>query len=456
MKRVLVWLGVLSGTVVIGFALMASQYEPKAPPGTRIGDLRIEGMTAEQAALRVRQWWEDEKARTLQLRLPTGQVYEDRASRFGLAIDDAATVAQVDYESLWDVVQRTVQGTGERPKFDFVLKSNAIDAKPLQQFVEQHVPERKPARVVFRSGVVERTPEVAGFSLDASRVFDAALTAFRTQSPAEMPLKLDAKKVPDEELEKITDVVSEFSTRFSEGKASRSTNIRLAARKIDGLVLAPGESFSFNGVVGRRTREAGFKEAGVYKDGKHDIDIGGGICQVSTTLYNAALFANLKITKRQNHSMPVPYVPIGRDAAVDYNSIDLGFTNSLEVPIAINAQVETGKITFRVLGVKDQGMAIKIESSDRRSWAVGEKIQPDPSLPEGKRRVIEKGSSGHSINTFRVVYRDGQVVKREPLGRSHYRGGRRIVAVGTAPSSADGTALPAGDIAPLDEEDSGF
>jgi vancomycin resistance protein YoaR len=456
MKRVLVWLGVLSGTVAVGFTLMASQYEPKAAPGTRVGEIDIEGLTAEQAAFRVRQWWEQEKGRVLQMELPGGEVYEERASRLGLSIDDAATIAQVDFESLLDSIQRAVKGSAERPRYDLVFKPASIDTKPIEQFVEKHIPERKPARVVFRNGVIERTPEVAGFRLDTTRIYDAARVAFREQAPAELPLKLDDKKVPDELLSKITEVVSEFSTRFSEGKASRSTNIRLAARKIDGLVLAPGESFSFNGVVGRRTREAGFKEAGVYKDGKHDIDIGGGICQVSTTLYNAALFANLKITKRQNHSMPVPYVPIGRDAAVDYNRIDLGFTNTLDVPIAINAQVETGKITFRVLGMKDPGLSVKIESSDRRSWAVGEKIQRDPSLPEGKRRVIEKGSGGHSINTFRVVYRDGKELKREPLGRSHYRGGVRIVAVGTAAPFADATPLPAGDIPPIENDDSDY
>ncbi|MCC7435166.1 MAG: VanW family protein [Methanoregulaceae archaeon] len=455
MKRVLVWFGVLSGTVVIGFALMASQYEPKAAPGTRVGEIDIEGLTAEQAAFRIRQWWEQEKGRTLQLRLPGGEIYEDRASRLGLSIDDSATVAQVDFESLLDSIKRAVKGSAERPKYDLVFKPATVDTKPLSQFVEKHVPERKPARVVFRNGAIERTPEVAGFRLDASRVFDATLIAFRDQAPVELPLKLDEKKVPDEVLSKITDVVSEFSTRFSEGKASRSTNIRLAARKIDGLVLAPGESFSFNGVVGKRTREAGFKEAGVYKDGKHDIDIGGGICQVSTTLYNAVLFANLKVTKRQNHSMPVPYVPIGRDAAVDYNRIDLGFTNTLDIPVAINSQVETGKITFRVLGQKDPSLSVKIESSDRRSWAVGEKVQRDPSLPEGKRRVIEKGSGGHSINTFRVVYRDGKELKREPLGRSHYRGGVRIVAVGTAAPVADVTPEPAGEINPSEGDISG-
>lgn len=437
MKRVLAWIGIALGVVGLGFGLVAAQYEAKTPTGTKIGEIPIGDMTREQAAYRIRSWWEQEKSRPVRLTLPTGQTYEDAASKFGITVDDEASVAQIDFDSFWDVVSKQVGGSSERPRYEVKFKSGDFDPKPIELFVEKNVPERQPARVRFNGSTIERIPEVAGFKLDRTKLATAALSSFYAQGPSEMPLVIDRKKVPDEDLEKITEVVSEFSTRFSEGKASRSSNIRLAARKIDGIVLAPGESFSFNKTVGKRTREAGFKEAGVYKDGKHDIDLGGGICQVSTTLYNAALFANLKINRRQNHSMPVPYVPIGRDAAVDYGSIDLAFQNTLDIPIAVNASVSTGRITFRILGMKDPGMSIKIESSDRRSWAVGEKVQPDPSLPAGKRKVIEKGSSGHSINTYRVVYKDGVEVKREPLGRSHYRGGVRIVAVGVAAPLTD-------------------
>jgi len=432
MKRVLAWIGIALGVVGLGFGLVAAQYEAKTPSGTKIGEIPIGDMTREQASFRIRSWWEQEKSRAVRLSLPTGQTYEDSASKFGIAVDDEASVAQIDFDSFWDVLRKQVSGTSELARYELKFKSEVVDSKPIELFVERNIPERQPARVRFNGATIERIPEVAGFKLDRSKLAEAALASFHSQGPSEMPLVIDQKKVPDEELDKITEVMSEFSTRFSEGKASRSSNIRLAARKIDGIVLAPGESFSFNKTVGKRTREAGFREAGVYKDGKHDIDLGGGICQVSTTLYNAALFANLKINRRQNHSMPVPYVPIGRDAAVDYGSIDLSFQNTLDIPIAVNASVSTGKITFRILGMKDPGLAIKIESSDRRSWAVGEKVQPDPSLPAGKRKVIEKGSSGHSINTYRVVYKDGVEVKREALGRSHYRGGVRIVAVGVA------------------------
>lgn len=448
MKRVIAWIGILLGVVGLGFGLIAAQYEPKASPGAQIGEVPIAGLTADQAAFRVREWWEQEKSRQVQLTLPNGANYRSEASSFGLDVDERATVALVDFESLWDALSRSVKGSAQLPTHEVKFVAVSFDDKPLHLFVEKSVPERRPARVYFREGSFERVKETAGFKLDKSKLFDAALTAFLEQSPQPLPIIVDEKKVPDAALEKIADVVTEFSTKFSEGKASRSHNIRLAARKIDGLVLAPGESFSFNNVVGRRTRAAGFKEAGVYKDGKHDIDLGGGICQVSTTLYNAVLLANLKITRRQNHSMPVPYVALGRDAAVDYGTIDLGFQNTLDVPVAVNAVVTTGQITFRILGLKDPSLAVKIETSNRRSWGAGEKTVPDPSLPEGKRRIIEKGGIAASVNSHRVVYRNGVEVAREALGRSHYRGGVRIIAVGTAKPTVAPDPLPLSTNAP--------
>ncbi len=454
MKRVLTWGGIAAGVVGVGFGLMAAQYEPKTRANTRIESLDLSGLSRPEAASKLDEWWQSERERELSLNLPTGQTYRAPAAKLGLALDAEATLNQVEFPGLLASIREAIAGRPTLGEIDFKFRPVDADTAELEAFVKRNVPDRKPARVVYRGGAFQRTPEVAGFKFDSLKLFDAALDAFQSQESRPIPLVLDVKKVPDNDLEKIREVMSEFSTRFSEGKAARSSNIRLAARKIDGIVLAPGESFSFNGVVGRRTAAGGFKEAGVYKDGKHDVDIGGGICQVSTTLYNAALFANLKINKRQNHSMPVPYVPIGRDAAVDYGRIDLAFTNTLDVPIAVNSEVQSGKITFRILGIKDPSISVKIESFGARSWAVGEKLQPDPNLPEGKRKVIEKGSAGYAINTARVVYRDGRELRREPLGQSHYRGGKRIVAVGTSPIAPETpSAMPVSAELPPDESD---
>jgi vancomycin resistance protein YoaR len=166
------------------------------------------------------------------------------------------------------------------------------------------------------------------------------------------------------------------------------------------------------------------------------MGVGGGICQVSSTLYNASLFADLQIVQRHNHSMPVAYLPVGRDATVDYGSLDLELKNNLSTPIALNSDYKAGTLTFRVLGKKDPGLAIKIESSDSQTWSGPVKTVMDPKIPIGQKKILEKGSSGRSIHTYRVVYKDGKEIARESLGRSLYKGGERVIAVGTLPTFA--------------------
>jgi vancomycin resistance protein YoaR len=194
----------------------------------------------------------------------------------------------------------------------------------------------------------------------------------------------------------------------------------------------PGQQVSFNQTVGRRTVQGGFKTAPVLKNGRHDFDIGGGICQVSSTMYNAALFANLKVVMRNNHSLPSAYVPLGRDATVDWGTLDLVISNPLEQPVAISSTFQTGKLTFRVLGKKDPSIKVKVFTDNEDSWGRGEQTIIDRSLKPGTRRVIEKGSNAHSCDTYRVVYKDGVEIKREHLNHSLYGGCPRTVAYNPA------------------------
>jgi vancomycin resistance protein YoaR len=203
--------------------------------------------------------------------------------------------------------------------------------------------------------------------------------------------------------------------------------------------LLPGEQFSFNGTVGRRTLKAGFKLAGVYKNGQHDTGLGGGICQVSTTLYNSALLADLPIRRRSNHSLPVPYVPLGQDATVDYGNLDLVFENSYPTPIAISSYYEPGRLTFRVLGQKQPGLSVKITRSRMEAHAAEVEHVRDPTLPAGVKRVVKPGSTYRRVATFRLVYMNGKLVKKEPLGHSIYGGMPRVVAVGTRLASPAGS-----------------
>lgn len=142
-------------------------------------------------------------------------------------------------------------------------------------------------------------------------------------------------------------MITTYTTKYN-SKTARATNVVLAAEKVNGTVLQPGEQFSYNNVVGRRTREAGFVEAPVYVSGKESTGIGGGICQVSSTIYAAMLLAGIKADERHKHSLPVHYLPEGMDATVSYGTLDLKFTNPYPFPIIITTYADKGILTINI------------------------------------------------------------------------------------------------------------
>lgn len=154
--------------------------------------------------------------------------------------------------------------------------------------------------------------------------------------------------------EAFPDLLSEFSTRYAASNKNRTTNLVLAANKINGTVVMPGETFSYNKVVGERTIEAGYKEAPIYVEGRVEDGLGGGICQITTTLYNAVLFANLDIVERSNHQFVPSYVNASRDATVVYGAIDFKFKNNREYPIKITCSVSNGIANFKIFGLKTE------------------------------------------------------------------------------------------------------
>ncbi|HLO97702.1 MAG TPA: VanW family protein, partial [Fimbriimonas sp.] len=222
-----------------------------------------------------------------------------------------------------------------------------------------------------------------------------------------------------------------------------SSNIRLASSKINGALLMPGEKWGFNEYVGRRTTQAGYREAGVYINGRHDTGVGGGICQVSTTLYNAALFANLKIVERTNHSLPVPYVPLGRDATVNWGAQNLVLENNTGAPIAIVSTYEPGRLTFRILGKKDPTLSVKVTQGKIRYWSGSTRREYDPRLAPGATKVVSTGSN-KGVAAFRHIYRNGVKEKTEDLGYSAYTGGGTVILYGPkAPAKPKAPAAPA-------------
>jgi vancomycin resistance protein YoaR len=449
MRRLL--LGVLLGVVgaACALALVAARYEPVVRPNTFVGPVAVGGLSPEDAAERLRLWWEMEKARELVVEAEglKPSLPPMTPVQLGLAFDDRSTVSRLPLQEIGEKVSNLLGPAPPTLRIDPIFRSTQADLEPLRRRVREASGPDRPARVRWSGGVAVRERESDRRDIDLARLGGAVSLALLEGSAVQLPLVIADKRVPDAALEQIVEPVATFTTRYSERQASRSSNIRLATKRFDGQVLMPGERLSFNGTVGKRTAAAGYREAGIFVNGRRDTGIGGGICQVSTTLYNAALLANLKVVTRQCHSLPVPYVPLGRDAAVEYGVLDLVLENTLPHPIAICADTQPGGVTFRILGIADPTLKVEILAGARKTWPMGEKVIQDPNLPAGTTKVEDKGSAGYAVPTFRVLYRDGNEVERHPLGVSHYRGGPRIVRVGTknvaagsTPSEAPGTA----------------
>ena len=207
----------------------------------------------------------------------------------------------------------------------------------------------------------------------------------------------------------------------------RTTNLRLAAGKINGTVVMPGETFSYNKVVGKRSVEAGYKEAAIFSDGQVTNGLGGGICQISSTLYNSVVFANLQIVERRNHMFIPSYVGGGEDATVVWGSTDFKFKNSRNYPIKIETSVSNGVATVSIYGFKtDDEYDISIETQFIKSISFKTVYKSNNNYKSGT--VIQGGKNGSVIDAYKVYKRNGQVVKKEKLSRDTYSAQNKIIA----------------------------
>ncbi|NLZ54669.1 MAG: hypothetical protein GX892_16320 [Thermoanaerobacteraceae bacterium] len=218
----------------------------------------------------------------------------------------------------------------------------------------------------------------------------------------EIPIKKCEADITKEDLRalQIKLKVAEYSTKFNKSQKGRTQNIKLAAEKINGYILSPGDIFSFNQVVGERTRDKGYQEAPVFIDNQTVPDIGGGVCQVSSTLYNLALLTNLEIIERMNHSLPVSYVPLGRDATVNYDTIDLKFKNSTDGNLLLISEVIEDTLTVKFFGKEKLPFAIDLISETVKTIPPPVTIKEDLNLAKGEVR-IKQGTPGFIVRLWK-------------------------------------------------------
>ncbi|MCL1853510.1 MAG: VanW family protein [Peptococcaceae bacterium] len=280
-------------------------------------------------------------------------------------------------------------------------------------------------------------PHVLGYSFD---IGEAKKIVEKDSSLEEyaIPLRITYPTTTTSQIgiEAFPNQLAAYSTKYDASIAGRSENLRIAAEKINEKVLMPGEIFSYNEVLGKRTIENGYKEANVYSGGKVVLDVGGGICQISSTLYNAVLLANLEIVERTNHTLPVSYVPPGLDATVAYGIIDFQFKNSRSYPIKILAYARSGVATIEIFGFyEDVEYEIFIESAVTEYIDFTTEYETVPGLEPGIEKVVQNGTAGYRSIAYKTLILNGNIVSKTTLSTDRYLPMNKIVQRGPKPPS---------------------
>lgn len=260
-----------------------------------------------------------------------------------------------------------------------------------------------------------------------------------------IPLKYTKPKVTTDNIgtEAFPDLLASFQTTYIQSKINRTTNLKLASNSVNGVIVMPGETFSYNKTLGPRTVEAGYKMAGVYSGGEVVDGLGGGICQISSTLYNIALLSNLDIVERHNHQFLPGYVNAGRDATVVWGALDFKFKNNRNYPIKIMSSVSNGNVYMKLYGVKESTDYEVVISTTVNSTIYPQTVYENTNtLTEGQTKVKDSGQNGCKSVTYKILKRDGKEVSRVQLSSDTYSAMKKVVLRGVkaaTPSAPENT-----------------
>lgn len=306
-----------------------------------------------------------------------------------------------------------------------------LDRKPVDSQLESY--DRATGMYQYskaENGLALNQEQLAADILDAARRQDyqAVITPVFKELP---PARTQAQA------KKQYKVIGTFTTRTTDNK-NRNQNIRLAADAIDGRILKPGEEFSFNQATGNRTGEKGYQPAGAYKNGVLIEEPGGGVCQVSTTLYHAIIDSGFMTTERNSHSFSPSYVEPGQDAMVSFDGYagpDLKFVNTQSTNVALRAAFSDNQLKLSIVGlpVLEEGVTASIRSEKINESASIEPVYEDNAgLAQGVEKEVEKGRNGTEWRSYRVLAKDGRILEEKPLHRSSYRGKAAVIQRGSA------------------------
>lgn len=274
-------------------------------------------------------------------------------------------------------------------------------------------------------------PEVEGVDFN---IEEAKALLQEDKEQYEIPLNITKPKVTTSQIgsEAFPDLLATYSTKYDGGNIDRTTNLRIACQKINDKVILPGETFSYNKTLGERSTATGYKYAKVYENGEVVDGIGGGICQISSTLYNSVLMSNLDIVERRNHQFVTSYTPAGRDATVVYGMTDFRFKNTRTYAVKIKASCSNGIATVSIYGIKEENeYTVSFSTKTISTIPYTVKYVDDNTLASGTEKVKQKGANGIITETYIIKSLNGKVVSSKLLSKDTYNAMQRIILRGT-------------------------
>ncbi|MWC30594.1 VanW family protein [Paenibacillus sp. MMS18-CY102] len=459
-------------TVVLGLLLLASigwgalwMYAKgtDVPDGVIAAGIPIGGMDIDEAVAVVSQYatsWEQQQA----IVKANGQSGDDRAwtlKELGYSADVKEVLAALEQLRKGSIVERARYRHDFAPKLDATFSAHTdVLANTLKKewgWLEKNEPVNA-TRTITANDRVVYTPHQVAYRVDRATIqakIEEWARHTQTKPPAnqveiaklaqqKLEVPLPIKELEPEvtlqklEAEGIDRMIMSFTTDFASSAAGRAYNVTATAKTLNNIELAPDEVFDYGKIVSATEKKLGYREAPVIQNGKLVPGVGGGICQVSSTLYNAVIRAGIDIVERRNHSLPVSYLPIGQDATFADGAINFRFRNSTGKHLIIRTVVENRKLTVKLFGTMPDDVRYDVESVKVKTIEPTVKEVVSDQVPAGGRLILQQGKVGYIVETYQTYFKDGVEVSRKRLSRDTYKAQPTMVGIGQGATPKDG------------------
>lgn len=464
-------IGVLATALVGCAAFAAYGSSSRIPAGVHLGNWPVGGITYAEFDAQVSQRKAAFLGQSVKLSVPPadgtgGGSAQLTLGQLGIELDEQPLrqrIASLREGSLFHRARARWQARGSDWAIRPVLAPEKLGAALQEAFAPVYREQPKDAvRIIRPDDTIDYAPEKPARRIDEPQLGErlaAALPAWEVQvadAASAPPLALDvpmrtvnpAVTVQSLQQQGIVRKIGEFATRYppaagsAAGSAGRLHNVQATAASLQDVLLAPGAVFDYAPFIEQTEKTAGYREAPVIVNGKLVPGIGGGICQVSSTLYNAVLRAGLTIVERRNHSLPVSYVPLGQDATFASGHINFKFRNSTNFYMLIRTYADGSELKVKLFGQTPPDTTFDVESVTVDTLQPSTKYVHNPSLRKGKSEIVVKGKPGYIVETYRIQKKNGNIIGREKISRDTYAAQPTVIAINTGSGSGADRSSP--------------